>query len=202
MSVTIVLATRNPDKVSEIRSLLGPCGLDIIGLERYPRLPEVEESGSTLEDNALLKARAASRETGLPAISDDTGLEVDFLGGRPGVRSSRYAGIGVSYAENVRKLLRELTPAGPGNRKARFRCVAAFVDGETEECFPGTCEGSITDVPRGENGFGYDPVFLPAGSPRTFGEMNPDEKNSISHRSAAFRALASYLRERYPTVPA
>lgn len=198
MNTTVILATHNYDKVAEIRTLLKGCGSVIVGLREYPRLPEVEEDGSTLEENALIKARAAHRATGLPAIADDSGLEVDFLDGRPGIYSSRYSGPNVSYLQNNKKLLREMAAAGPGERGARFRCVAAFVDGETEICFSGTCDGTILDAPRGRDGFGYDPLFLPTGHTQSFAEMSADQKCRISHRAVAFGKMAEFLKGRFP----
>lgn len=184
-----VLATANPDKAEEIRAILGP------GVELLPRpdsVAEVDETGETLEDNARLKARALAAATGLPAIADDTGLEVDALDGRPGVYSARFAGEGATYADNVAKLLSELGPAG--DRTARFRTVAAVVwpDGR-EMLADGEVKGHIAPSARGLAGFGYDPVFVPDGEARTFAEMTPEEKHVLSHRGRAFRALAAQL---------
>lgn len=190
MTTRFVLATANPDKAVEIHAVLG----DVDLVPRPSSAPEVVESGHTLEDNARLKAAALVEWTGEAAIADDTGLEVDALGGAPGVYSSRYAGQDATYADNVAKLLRELGPAE--NRRARFRTVAVarFPDG-AEVIAEGVVEGVITTVARGEGGFGYDPVFAPdeAGG-RTFAEMTIEEKNVISHRGRAFRALAAALR--------
>jgi XTP/dITP diphosphohydrolase len=187
--VRLVLATANPDKVAEIAALL-------TNVELAPRpaaLPEVDESGLTLEENARLKARAVADVTGEAAVADDTGLEVAALRGAPGVRSSRYAGEDASYADNVAKLLRALE--GVGERRARFRTVAlvSFPDGH-EVLAEGTVEGTITEEPRGDEGFGYDPVFAPdGGEGRTFGEMTLEQKGSLSHRARAFRELAALL---------
>ncbi|HEX2849085.1 MAG TPA: RdgB/HAM1 family non-canonical purine NTP pyrophosphatase [Acidimicrobiales bacterium] len=185
-----VLATANPDKAAEIQAILG-AGIDLV--PRPHTAPDVVESGHTLEDNARLKAVALVEWTGEAAIADDTGLEVDALGGEPGVYSSRYAGEGASYADNVAKLLREL---GDGaERRARFRTVAVarFPDGR-EVIADGVVEGAITRQARGDGGFGYDPVFAPdEGGGRTFAEMSADEKHAISHRGRAFRALAGRL---------
>ena len=183
----IVLATNNPGKAEEIRLVLGAHDL----VDR-PDIPEPVEDGETLLDNARIKARALVAATGLPAVADDTGLEVDALDGAPGVFTARYAGEGCTYEDNWRKLLAEL---GDGDdRRARWRTVAlvAFPDG-TEVWAQGTCAGAITREARGENGFGYDPVFVPEGATATFAEMSRTEKNAISHRGAAFRALASKL---------
>jgi XTP/dITP diphosphohydrolase len=189
--VRIVLATANPDKAREIAEIVGP------SFELLPRpddVPDVEETGDTLEDNARLKAKALCDATGLPALADDTGLEVDALGGAPGVYSSRYAGPGATYADNVWKLVAELRD--DPNRRARFRTVAmvVFPDGR-EVVGVGTVEGTIVEHPRGEGGFGYDPLFVPdeGGGGRTFAEMDADEKHAISHRGRAIRALAAKL---------
>ena len=195
----LVLASANPDKVAEIAAVLD----DVLDVELVPRpadVPDVVEDGETLLDNARLKARALVAATGLPAVADDTGLEVDALGGAPGVYSARYAGEGVTYADNVAKLLAELDalPDGGAARTARFRTVAlaAFPDG-TELSAEGVVEGTIARRARGNGGFGYDPVFVPLeGGGRTFAEMTPAEKHAISHRGRAFRSLAAALAER------
>jgi XTP/dITP diphosphohydrolase len=192
---TFVLATANPDKAAEIAAILG----DTVELRPRPdSVPEVEETGATLEDNARLKARALVAATGLPALADDTGLEVDGLGGAPGVYSSRFAGRGATYADNVAKLLRELQGASGRDRRARFRTVAlaAWPDG-TEIVVEGRVDGSIAESARGHGGFGYDPVFVPdEGDGRTFAELaeeSPDAKHRLSHRGRAFSALGARL---------
>jgi XTP/dITP diphosphohydrolase len=192
----LVLASANPDKAEEIAAVLSGA-IDVVLLPRPPDVPDVVEDGETLLDNARLKALALVAATGLPAVADDTGLEVDALGGAPGVRSARYAGEDVTYAENVDKLLVELAalPGNGGNRHARFRTVAlvAFPDG-SEIWAEGSVEGSIVSERRGEAGFGYDPVFVPSdGDGRTFAEMSSEEKHEISHRGRAFRFLAAEL---------
>jgi len=195
----MVLASANPDKAAEIAALLS----EVLPVELVPRpaeVAEVIEDGDTLLENARLKARALTEATGLPAVADDTGLEVDALGGAPGVYSARYAGEDATYADNVTKLLAALAalPAAGGARAARFRTVAlaAFPDG-TELWAEGVVEGAIAPDARGSGGFGYDPVFVPAGgSDRTFAEMAPQEKHAISHRGRAFRSLAEALAAR------
>ena len=197
MPLVLVMATANPDKAAEIRQILGA----VEGVRLIPRpadVPEVEETGDTLEENARLKAVALSAATGMPAVADDTGLEVDALGGAPGVWSSRYAGEGATYADNVAKLLAELdaSPGRGGARRARFRTVAfvRFPDGR-EIWQEGTVTGSIAEAPRGGGGFGYDSVFVPdEGDGRTFAELCSEEKHAISHRGRALRALADALR--------
>jgi len=192
----LVLASANPDKAAEIAAVLSKA-LSVELVPRPPEVPDVVEDGETLLDNARLKARVLVDATGTAAVSDDTGLEVDALGGAPGVFSARYAGEDVTYADNVAKLLRELAAAddGGGDRRARFRTVAlvAFPDG-SEVWAEGTVEGVITPEERGEAGFGYDPVFVPdGGDGRTFAQMDPAEKHDVSHRGRAFRALAVQL---------
>lgn len=190
-----VLATANPDKAREIEAILEATVPSLSLVARPSDVPEVPETGTTLEANARLKAEALAEATGLLAIADDTGLEVDALDGAPGVYSSRFAGPHATYAENVAKLLAELEGAEVGKRTARFVTVAIarWPDGR-ELVARGTVEGVITSEARGRQGFGYDPVFLPdEGDGRTFAEMSPDEKHNISHRGRAFRALAERL---------
>ncbi|HLM94876.1 MAG TPA: RdgB/HAM1 family non-canonical purine NTP pyrophosphatase [Acidimicrobiales bacterium] len=192
----MVLATANPDKAAEIVALVADTVGDRVELVARPAsVGEVEESGATLEDNARLKAVALVEATGLPAIADDTGLEVDALGGAPGVHSSRYSGEHASYDDNVAKLLLELDAVGAtgaGARRARFRTVAmACFPGGREVVAHGVVEGTIAAARRGNGGFGYDPVFVPdGGDGRTYAEMSSAEKNARSHRARAFRALA------------
>lgn len=194
MTLVLVLATNNPDKAAEIRVILGGA---LPGLELRPRpagAPEVDETGDTLEDNARLKATAIASATGLPAVADDTGLEVLALDGAPGVYSSRFAGESATYADNVAKLLGAMR--GVADRRARFRTVAVvhWPDGR-EVLADGVVEGDIANEARGTGGFGYDPVFVPAGGGGlTFAELGPDGKHRLSHRGRAFRALAERLR--------
>ncbi len=195
---TLVTASANPHKAAEIREILARAG-DVTLLPRPDDVPDVEETGDTLEENARLKATALAEATGMPAVADDTGLEVEALGGAPGVYSARYAGAHATYADNVAKLLAELAALADrgGARRARFRSVALvrFPDGR-ELWREGTVDGWIADGPRGEAGFGYDPVFVPEeGDGRTFAELDAEEKHAISHRGRAFRALAEALRD-------
>lgn len=193
----IVVATANPHKAREIRAVLEAEGLAIELVPRPDDVADVDETGETLLDNARLKARELSRATGLPAVADDTGLEVDSLGGAPGVFSARYAGEGATYTDNVAKLLREMTAVRRAARTARFRTavVLASPDG-AELTTDGVVEGVIADAPTGEGGFGYDPVFRPAGGGgRTFAEMTAAEKDAISHRGRALRSLARGMRD-------
>jgi XTP/dITP diphosphohydrolase len=187
----LVLATANPDKAREIADAL-------VGFDLVPRpadVPDVDETADTLAGNARLKAEVLSAATGEPAVADDTGLEVDALGGRPGVYSSRFAGSHATYADNVAKLLADLDGVPADARRARFRTVALarFPDGR-EVVAEGTVDGHIASEPRGDEGFGYDPVFVPDdGDGHTFAEMTLAEKQQISHRGRAFRALAERL---------
>ena len=195
-----VLATFNRDKARELHALLAIPEIEIVPWSDVPGATSPDETGATLEENALLKARAAALHTGMPAIADDTGLEVEALHGEPGVRAARFSGPGATYESNVALLLGRLRGVASGLRGARFRtvCVAVFPDGGTVEG-EGVLEGRITEAPRGRHGFGYDPVFEPVGAERTLAEMTTQEKNEISHRSLAARALARRLRERGET---
>jgi XTP/dITP diphosphohydrolase len=191
----ILLATRNSDKVRELAALLGDLGIRIRTLVDFPTAPEVEEDGVTCEANALKKAREIAATTGVPSVADDTGLEVDALGGRPGVRAARYAGDGATYEDNCRKLLRELDGVPQARRTARFVTVAALAmpGGETRVT-TGTLAGVIAEESMGMQGFGYDPVFFVPELGRTLAELTAEEKNRISHRAKAFRAMADMLR--------
>jgi XTP/dITP diphosphohydrolase len=192
--VKIVLATFNRDKIRELRNLLAGRSVEVIGLYEVPGAKVPPESGKTVEENALIKARAAYDLTGLTAIADDTALEVDALGGKPGIYAARFAGPGASYADNVVRLLDVMKEVAPKRRTARFRtaCVACLVDGR-EKSAEGVLEGVITEAPRGGEGFGYDPVFEVAGLGRTLAEMSGAEKNGLSHRAIAMRALIAQL---------
>jgi XTP/dITP diphosphohydrolase len=192
----VVLASRNRGKLREIVPLLAGLGLDLVTIDDVAPACELREDGATFEDNALAKARQAAQATGLAAIADDSGLEVDALAGAPGVHSARYAGLPSDDARNNAKLLAALNDV-PAPRRGRFRCVAAYVDsaGGVELARSGACEGEILDQPRGDLGFGYDPLFLVPGRGRTMAELPLDEKNRLSHRAAAFRALAGALAE-------
>ncbi|MGZ4676949.1 MAG: RdgB/HAM1 family non-canonical purine NTP pyrophosphatase [Acidimicrobiia bacterium] len=194
----IVLATANPDKARELADVLAD--LDVELVPRPADVPEVEETGTTLVENARLKARALVAATGLPALADDTGLEVDALGGAPGVHSARYAGPDATYADNVRALVDAMAAARRNARTARFRTVLVLAEPDGAELVvDGVAEGVIAEAPRGDGGFGYDPVFVPAGGGgRTFAEMSLAEKQRVSHRGRALRALAARLREAAP----
>jgi XTP/dITP diphosphohydrolase len=198
----IVLATRNAHKVVELRRILRAAGLgdvELIGLESYPDLPEVPETGATFEANALLKARAVSRATAEIAVADDSGLAVDALNGMPGVLSARWAG-GLGDRANLDLVLAQIGDVPDDRLGASFECAAAavFPDG-SELVVRGQLMGRISRTPRGSNGFGYDPIFLPAGGDSTTAELDADEKDAISHRGIAFRKLAEQLRQLWST---
>jgi XTP/dITP diphosphohydrolase len=193
----LVLATRNEHKVVELRRILEGAGLgafELVGIDAYPDVPEVPETGATFEANALLKARAVASSTGELAVGDDSGLAVDALNGMPGVLSARWAG-GLGDEANLRLVLAQLRGVPDDRLGASFECAAAavFPDGR-ELVVRGSMKGRLTRDARGRNGFGYDPIFLPAGSDRTTAEVAAEEKDAISHRGVAFRALADELR--------
>jgi XTP/dITP diphosphohydrolase len=194
----VVLATGNPGKLRQFSELLGASGLALVrqsdfGIEPPP------ETGNTFLENSLIKARNAARLAGLPAIADDSGLEVDALGGRPGLYSARYAGEGASDEQNLRKMLLELENVPGARRTARYRSVIVFVSGP-EDAVPlvgeGVWEGSITEAPRGHGGFGYDPIFVPRGQIQTAAEMPADLRNRLCHRGQASRAFLAQLSSR------
>jgi XTP/dITP diphosphohydrolase len=193
--VKVVVATRNKGKLREIVPLLAGVELELRTIDELAPEAELREDGVTFVENALAKARQAARATGLPAIADDSGLEVDALAGAPGVYSARYAGSGADDAKNNAKLLEALGGVPSARRGAQFRCVAVFVDPVRglEIVRDGACAGEILEAPRGEDGFGYDPLFFVPAVGRTMAELPLQEKNRLSHRAAAFRALAAAL---------
>ncbi len=190
----LVLATNNKDKIREIEKVLAGLPVEILTSADFNDFPEIEETGTTLEENAVLKARGIAKFTGLAAMADDSGLEVDALGGAPGVYSSRYAGPGCSYADNNVKLLKEMTGVPDEKRAARFRTVIAIAwDPEKVVTVDGTVEGVIITENKGENGFGYDPVFFYPPAGKTFAQMSLDEKNKVSHRGKAVAAARELI---------
>jgi XTP/dITP diphosphohydrolase len=193
----IVLATANPHKVTEMSEILGDLDIRVSTLAAFAPMQDVDETGSTLAENALLKAVAVQQHTGQAALADDTGLEVDALDGRPGVYSARYAGVSASYADNVEKLLRELEQVPMHLRTARFRTVIALLDRPSDPVFfEGVVEGHIGIHPTGTFGFGYDPVFIPSdGDGRTFAQFEAHEKNAISHRGRALQKFIDWLHQ-------
>jgi XTP/dITP diphosphohydrolase len=201
------VATRSPHKLQELRALLRLPETEIVGLDTVGIEDEPIEDASTFRGNAILKARFYAGLSGMPTLADDSGLEVDALGGAPGVRTRRFAGEAATDEDNNAKLLRELGDLPPARRTARYRCVLAFIDpverSDRERPWvttrSGTFEGRIALAPRGQGGFGYDPIFEPASEPvggRTVGQLSPDEKNRISHRARAARAMSRFLRQR------
>ena len=191
----IVIATHNPDKKKEMVVALCDLGVNILTLDNFPEIGEIEETGSTLLENSLIKARTVFAKTGIPTIADDTGLEVDALNGDPGIYSARYAGTNVTYEDNVRKLLTEMSSIDIKSRTARFKTVISFSYNNKELWTEGVIEGSITEHPIGEKGFGYDPVFRVKETGRTFAEMTKKEKNKISHRGVALKKMSKLLME-------
>jgi XTP/dITP diphosphohydrolase len=191
----ILLATRNLDKVRELTALLGDLKIRIRTLADFPAAREVVEDGLTCEANALKKAMEVASATGIPSVADDTGLEVEALGGRPGVFAARYAGEDATYEDNCRKLLKELHGVPQSRRTARFLTVAALaMPGGPSRVVTGTLEGLIAQACRGSQGFGYDPLFFVPELGRTLAELTVEEKNRISHRAKAFRSMAEILR--------
>lgn len=193
----IVVATRNSGKVREIENELADLNIEFLSLSEFPEIPEISETGSTFSENAKLKAGQVAEATGLPAIADDSGLEVDALNGRPGVVSARFAGDGASDDDNNRKLLEEMKGVPESERTARFRCVIAFAEpGGEIETVEGSCEGLILTEPRGDQGFGYDPLFYCPPLGKTFSEIDVKTKLSESHRGTALKKLRKLLMER------
>lgn len=188
--MTILFATNNEHKFKEIKEIL-PGNITLLTLADTGISDDVAETGETLEENALIKARTIFSKAGIPTFADDTGLEVESLGGAPGVKSARFAGEAKDMEKNIAKLLEMLH--GENNRRARFRTVIALVDGKSDYLFDGIAEGRIISEKRGEKGFGYDPVFMPEGYDITFAEMPLSLKNEMSHRAVAFRKLAAFL---------
>ena len=191
----LIVATHNRNKTREIQQILGP-KFEVRDLSAYPKISETVESGKSFEENAKLKAIAVSKKMPGLVIADDSGLEVEVLGGAPGIYSARYAGAKATDKENIDRLLEELTRIGAqrDQRRARFRCVLALArNGQMLGTFEGTTDGTIVDQPRGLHGFGYDPIFVPKGFGHTFAELLAEVKNKISHRAKAIRALAANL---------
>ena len=191
----LIVATRNAHKTREIAQIFGSASA-VRDLTAHPKISEITESGTSFEENAKLKAIAVSRKLPGLVIADDSGLEVDALGGAPGVRSARYAGVNASNTERIAKLLRRLANVDPkgDQRRARFRCVLAIArDGHVLAIFEGVVDGKIAERPRGSHGFGYDPIFIPDGFEETFAELPEEVKNNISHRAKAIRKLQAKL---------
>ncbi|MFB6632712.1 RdgB/HAM1 family non-canonical purine NTP pyrophosphatase [Streptomyces sp. NPDC004288] len=194
----LILATRNAGKITELHAILADAGLDLelVGADAYPDIPDVKETGVTFAENALLKAHALARATGLPAVADDSGLCVDVLNGAPGIFSARWAGTHGDDLANLNLLLAQLSDIADEHRAAHFACAAALAlpDG-TERVVEGRMDGTLRTTPAGTNGFGYDPILQPTGHEVTCAELTPQEKNAISHRGKAFRALVPVVKE-------
>jgi len=192
----LLIATRNRGKLQEFRTLLEELPLEPCDLNSFPAIGTVAETGDTFAENASLKAKEYARQAVVMTLADDSGLEVKALGGAPGVLSARYAGEGASDSERVQKLLSELSNINDGNRAARFVSVVAIADasGTILNVSRGVCNGAIVEAPRGTNGFGYDPIFVPEGFDQTFAELSSEIKNQISHRGRAFQDTAKFLR--------
>jgi len=190
----VIIATKNAGKLIEFQSILSAYGLEAISLLELEESPDVEETGSTFEENAILKAEAISKMYGKMAIADDSGLSVDSLGGEPGIYSARYAGEEKNDDANISKLLQQLKGVPKEERNARFRCALALAEpGRETITVEGSVEGYITDEPIGENGFGYDPIFLVKDKAKTMAQLSKEEKNKISHRAVALQKLAKLL---------
>ena len=194
MRKSILLGTKNPDKLKELRILLKGSGIRVLSLSDFPECPEARERGKTFEANARIKARIYSKHAGMLAIADDSGLSVSALGGRPGVYSARFAGPGCTYQDNNRKVLNLLKARPRASRSAKFvSAMALYYKGRPVTVVKGECRGKITPEARGRNGFGYDPVFIPSGQPKTFAEFAPSVKNKISHRGKALRLALPHI---------
>jgi XTP/dITP diphosphohydrolase len=194
--VRVVLATRNTHKVEEVRRILAPYDVELVSLSEFPDVADVAETGATFADNALLKAHAVAVATGLPALADDSGIAVAALNGMPGVLSARWAGRHRDDATNLQLVLDQIADVPDERRMAAFVCAAAAATPTGREVVvEGRVEGVVIREPRGSNGFGYDPIFVPLGERRTTAEMSAEEKDAISHRGKAFRALAPRLRD-------
>lgn len=191
----LVLATRNSDKVREIKRIIDTLEIEILCLNDFPEIPEIIEDGDTFQDNAYKKARTVFTHTGIPALADDSGLEVDYLNGEPGVYSSRFAGERATYSQNNQKLLHLLQDVPPEKRQARFRCVMALKTATEVKFVEGVCEGTIMAELRGSGGFGYDPLFYAAEYKKTFAELELKVKNQISHRGKALRQIQQELKK-------
>jgi XTP/dITP diphosphohydrolase len=198
----ILIATHNAGKLREFQNLLSGFPFALRSLRDFPHVAEVIESGSSFAENAVLKARDYSKQTGLWTLADDSGLEVEALGGAPGIFSARYGGEGATDAERMSKLLSELSRTNDATRRARFVCVIALTDAASAQVktFTGTCEGRIAEEPRGSGGFGYDPIFIPDGYAESFGELPPAIKQLISHRARALKAARAFLLDGFPRL--
>ena len=195
----IVLATHNRGKMKEMSSILAHLPVKLLTLDDFPQIGEIPETGETLKENAFIKAETVHQKTGLPALADDTGLEVDALDGAPGVHSSRYDGETATFEDNCRKMMQEMDGIPAEERTARFHTVIAFVSNSGNEWTEGMVEGRILEKKRGDGGFGYDPLFYYPPLKKTFAELNSEQKNNISHRGKALRNFCRILEKRILT---
>jgi len=195
----IVLATHNRGKMKEMSSILAHLPVNLLTLDDFPQIGEIPETGETLKENAFIKAETVHQKTGLPALADDTGLEVDALDGAPGVHSSRYDGETATFEDNCRKMLQEMDGIPSEERTARFHTVIAFVSDSVNEWTEGMVEGRILEKKQGDGGFGYDPLFYYPPLKKTFAELNSEQKNNISHRGKALRNFCQILEKRIVT---
>ncbi len=195
----IILATHNRGKMKEMSSILAHLPVTLLTLDDFPQIGEIPETGETLKENAFIKAETVHQKTGLPALADDTGLEVDALDGAPGVHSSRYDGETATFEDNCRKMLQEMDGIPSEERTARFHTVIAFVSDSGNEWTEGMVEGRILEKKQGDGGFGYDPLFYYPPLKKTFAELNSEQKNNISHRGKALRNFCRILEKRILT---
>ena len=195
----IILATHNRGKMKEMSSILAHLPVKLLTLDDFPQIGEIPETGETLKENAFIKAETVHQKTGLPALADDTGLEVDALDGAPGVHSSRYDGETATFEDNCRKMMQEMDGIPAEERTARFHTVIAFVSDSGNEWTEGMVEGRILEKKRGDGGFGYDPLFYYPPLKKTFAELNSEQKNNISHRGKALRNFCQILEKRILT---
>lgn len=193
----LLIATHNPGKVAELTLMLSGVPCDLLSLSDFPDTTEVAETGTTFAENAAIKASGYALQSRQLSLADDSGIEVEALDGRPGIFSARYGGAGTGFAEKMEKLLTELSETGSQNRRARFVCAIAIANDSGEILFTseGICKGTITSKPRGSGGFGYDPLFIPDGFDKTFGELDEAIKQKISHRAGAFCQIIPFLRD-------
>lgn len=187
MRKKIIIATKNEGKIKEFNKILSGKEFDISSLSDIRDLPEIDEDGNSFEDNAIKKSRFIFELNGRHCIADDSGLEIDYLSGAPGVKSARFGGISTPQNVKNEKIISMMKGAKKNERGAQFRCVVAFTDNNGTKTFEGVCKGRISDKPKGSNGFGYDPIFIPEGFDKTFGELDEDVKNRISHRGKSLR---------------
>ena len=196
----LVLATHNKDKCAEMAAILGEYPIDLLTLEKFPEIGEIIEDGNSLQENALIKARTVFKQIHLPSWGDDTGLEVDALGGEPGIYSARYAGESCSYSDNIKKLIKNMQLIPENKRTAQFKTAIAYVSENMELVSEGVVEGLIATMPKGVGGFGYDPVFYVPDKRKTYSEMNMEEKNQVSHRAKAINNMIVLLQARLPHI--